>query len=484
MIIYQLLKHYSFNANNINFISSITTQRYNYYNYVAMVDIRDNIEGLFRVKKNYDDFYENIKSLANKKLISRNFMIKLLNIYWQETIFVSKSNSLSNTYSNQLKSDGLAIYKNQYKKFLSDFSKALSLGRIEVAFNKYKKSDQINNLFNDDIKYIWKKGFNGLITQNFLHLLFEYNQIRIFNNQKLKLLNNLQLKYFPIFTIVNNSSQIIISEPSDELIYNKNFLDKLYQWYFYRFSMNNKNKPVYQGLFFINPNDALEYKQYIKYKHKSINKQPNLSILPCNLSFYYQVFYKLSLKIQFYLIPDLKELGKLINIYQHKNNVSFHRKQKYSLSSFQGQPIYVIQPLIVKNKKTKQTESIKYSYYFNKKLDKKINDYIFLNYNVALFAWKKFIKDNMHYNLPSQPPVIVYNLEDFINHNSNKYDNNTYLKNCIFIPSKESFDFLKSNLFLKSQKTTYENFTYNLMTIKTIINRIIWSLTSKQPVNL
>nr|YP_010903440.1 hypothetical protein REP88_pgp135 [Hypnea cryptica]WCH55893.1 hypothetical protein [Hypnea cryptica] len=484
MIIYQLLKYHSFNVNNINFISSIMTRKHNYHNYLAMSGISDNIEGLFRVKKNYDDFYEDRKSLANKKLISRNFMIKLLNMYWQETIFVSKSNSLSTHYSNQLKSDGLAIYKNQYKKFLSDFSKALSFGRIEVAFNEYNKDCQVNNSFNHDVKYIWRKGLNGLITQNVLHLFLKYHQIRVFNNQRLKLLNNLQFKYFPIFTVVNNSSQIIISEPSDELIYNKHFLDKLYQWYFYRFSINNKNKPVYQGLFFINPNDAVEYKRYIEYKHELINKQSNISILPCNLSFYYQLLYKLSLKIQFYLIPDLKELGKLINIYQHKNNVSFHKRQKHSLSSFQGQPIYLIKPLIVKNKRTKKIEAIKYNYSFKKKTDQKINDYIFLNYNVVLFAWKKFIKDNMHYNLPSQPPVIVYNLEDFINHSSNKYNNNAYLRNCIFIPSKESFDFLTSNLFLKSQQTTYETFAYNLMTIKTIINRIIWSLTSKQPVNL
>nr|YP_010485071.1 hypothetical protein Ycf80 [Hypnea cervicornis]UVW80765.1 hypothetical protein Ycf80 [Hypnea cervicornis] len=442
------------------------------------------MENVFKVKKNYNNFYENIKNLANQKLISRNFMVKLLNTYWQETIFVSRSNSLSNTYSNQLKSDGLAIYKNQYKKFLLDFSKALSLGRIQVVFNEFNNNNKVNNSLNHDVQYIWKKGLNGLITKNFLRLIFEYNQIRNFNNKKLKSLNNLQLKYFPLFTVVNNSSQIIISEPSDELIYSKNFLDKLYQWCFYNFSIYSKNKPVYQGLFFINPNDASEYKEYIEYKHQSINEKSNLSILPCNLNIYYQLLYKLSLNIQFCLIPDLKELGKLINIYQYKNNISFHEEQKYSSYSFQGQPIYLIQPLIVKNKTTKQMESIKYSYSFNKTIDKQINDCIFLNYDVALFAWQKFMKNNIHYKLPSQPPIIVYNLEDFINDNNKKYNRNLYLKNCIFIPSKESFNFLQSNLFLKSQKTTYENFTCQIMTIKTIINRIVWSLTSKQPINL
>nr|YP_010902644.1 hypothetical protein REP55_pgp137 [Hypnea nidulans]WCH54499.1 hypothetical protein [Hypnea nidulans] len=481
MIIYQVLKHHSFNVNNINLISNTANQR---YNYLAMVDNYDSIENVFKVKKNYDNFYKNIKNLANQKLISRNFMVKLLNAYWRETIFVSRSNALSNTYGNQLKSDGLAIYSNQYKKFLSDFSKALSLGRIQVVFNESDKNYKVNNSLNYDIPHIWKKGLNGLITHNFLRLLFEYNQIRNFNNKKLESLNNLQLKYFPLFTVVNNSSQIIIAEPSDELIYNKNFLDKLYQWCFYNFSIYNKNKPIYQGLFFINPNDASEYKQYIEYRSQSINEQPNLSILPCNLSIYYQLLYKLSLKIQFYLIPDLKELGKLINIYQYKKNVFFYKEQKYSSFSFQGQPIYLIQPLIVKNKTTNQMESIKYSYSFSKIINKKINDYIFLNYDVALFAWQKFMNDNMHYELPSQPPIVVYNLESFINDNSNKCNQNLYLKNCIFIPSKESFDFLKSNLFLKSQKTTYENFTYNIMTIKTRINRIIWFLTSKQPVNL
>nr|YP_010902844.1 hypothetical protein REP59_pgp136 [Hypnea flava]WCH54898.1 hypothetical protein [Hypnea flava] len=484
MIIYQVLKHHSINVSNINFVSSIITKKYNYCNYIAMVEIHDNMENLFKVKQNHDNFYRNIKDVANQKLISRNFIIKLLNAYWQETIFVSRSNTLSNNYSNQLKSDGLSVYKNQYKKFLSDFSKALSVGRIEVAFNKNNKNNHNNNILNHEIKYIWKKGFNGFIPKNLLRLLFEYNQVRVFNNKKLKLLNNLQLNYFPLFTVVNHSSQMIIAEPSDELIYKKNLLDKLYQWCFYNFSVDNKSCSVYQGLFFINPYDASEYQQYIEYKNKPISNSLDLSILPCNLSFYYQLFYKLSSKIQFYLIPDLKELGKLIQTYQYKNNISFHRKQKYNQYSFQGQPVYLIKPLMVKNKKNKQIELVTYSYSFNKKLKNQISEYVFLNYDVALFAWQKFQKDNINYNLPSKPSIIVYNLEDFIDDNSNKYNQNSYLKSCIFIPSKESFDFLKLNLFLKSQNTTYGSFIYNITAIKTIINRIIWSLTSKQPVNL
>lgn len=484
MIIYQVLKHHSINLSSINFISSIVTKKYNYCNYIAMVKIHDNMENLFKAKKNKDNSYKNITNLATQELVSRNFMIKLLNAYWQETIFVSRSNSLSNNYSNQLKSDGLAIYKNQYKKYLSDFSKALSVGRIEVAFSHNDKNKQINNISNNEIKYIWKKGFNVFFPRNLLNLLFEYNQMRVFNNKRLKLFNNLQLNFFPLFTVINNSSQMIISESSDELIYKKNLLDKLYQYCFYNFSIHNNNQPIYQGLFFINPYDASEYKKHIEYKNKSINKHLNLNILPCNLSFYYQLFYKLSSKIQVYLIPDLKELGKLIHTYQYKNNISFHRKQKYSQYSFQGQPVYLIKSLMVKNKKTKQIELVEYSHSFNKKLNSKINKYIFFNYDVALFAWQKFLKDNIHYNLPNKPSIIVYNLEDFINDNSHEYDRNLYLKSCIFIPSKDSFNFLKSNLFLKSQKTTYENFMDNITAIQAIINRVIWSLTSKQPVNL
>nr|WCH55296.1 hypothetical protein [Hypnea brasiliensis] len=484
MIIYQVLKPHSFNVSYINFISSMITKKYNYYNYIAMVETRDNIENLFKIKNNHDYFYSNIKNLANQKLASRNFMVKLLNAYWQETIFISKSNILSNNYSNQLKSDGLAVYKNQYKKFLADFSKALSLGRIKVIFSNSDKDDQINNVLDHEIKYIWKKGLNGFIPQNLLSLLFEYNHKRVYNNKRLKLLDNLHLKYFPLFTVVNNSSQMIIAESSDELIYKKNLLDKLYQWCFYNFSFYSNNQPKYQGLVFINPYDASEYKRYIEYKDKSINKQSNLSILPCNLNFYYQLFYQLSSRIQFYLIPDLKELGELIHAYQYKHNISFHKKQKYNQHSFQGQPIYLIKPLMVKNKKNNQIELVKYNYSFNKKLNNTINEYVFFNYDVVLFAWRKFLKDNISYNLPNQPSVLVYNLEDFVDDNSNRYDQNLYLKSCIFIPSKESFDFLKSNWFLKSQKTTYENFMYNITAIKTIINRVIWSLTSKQPVNL
>nr|WCH56290.1 hypothetical protein [Hypnea sp.] len=486
MLIYYTLKYYWLHTNKANFISNLFINKYNLSNinsFTAMIKPLD-IFGKSLKNKNHNDFYENMKIIANKKLVSRNFMIKLLNTYWQETIFVSKSSSLSNEYINQLKSDGLAIYKNQYKKFLSDFSRALVVGRIEVSLSNNDKYNETNCYTENEIKYIWKKGLNCLWSKYLFSFLSKYSKLTKLNHKKLDLIRKLQSNNFPLFTVVNNSHQIIIAEPSDELIYNKSLLDKLYQWYYNSFLIENINKPLYEGLFFINPQDALEYKKHIEYKHKTICKKQVLNILTCNLSFYYKLFYKLPLKIQLHLIPDLKEVGELINKYQYYHNVSFHEGQIYNRYSFQGQPIYLIQSLMIKNKHDKKMEIVRYDYSSGEKSQVKSYEYIFLNYDMALLAWQKFIKQNIEYKLPQKPNILVYNLEDFLNKYSDKQRTNSYVNNFIFIPSEESYNFLKVNSSLASEKMTYDYFINILIAVKVLINRIVWSLTSKQPVNL
>nr|WCH56090.1 hypothetical protein [Calliblepharis sp.] len=486
MLTYYTLQYYCFQANQANLVSSSIIHEYNFNkknNYIAMIKTSDTYQQFLKIK-NYDEAYENIKNFANKKLVSRNFIIKLLNTYWQETIFISSPNSLSNIYTDQLKSDGLAIYKNQYKKFLLDFSKALAASRIEVCLSDNNTKYTNNSYLNNEIKYIWKKGLNCLWPNHLLSFLLKYYKFIKLNNKKLKLFHKLQFNYLPLFTVVNNSYQMIIAEPSDELIYNKSIIDKIYQWYYHSLFTETNNQPLYEGLFFINPQDALEYKQYIQYKHTTVSIKHNLNLLTCNLSFYYQLFYKSPLKIQFHLIPDLKELGKLIYKYQYNHNISFHKKQIYNKYSFQGQPIYLIKPLMTKNKKNKKIEIVRYNYSMNKKVQNKPHEFIFLNYDIVLLAWQKFIEENIEYKLPKKPPVLVYNLEDFLNKYNDQNKQHSYMNNIIFIPSEESYNCLKSNLSLKLQKNLQENCLHYIDIVKMLIYRIIWSLTSKQPVNL
>nr|QVY58101.1 hypothetical protein [Eucheuma denticulatum] len=424
-----------------------------------------------------------LEYFANKELVSRNFMIQLINTYWQETIFLSRSNLLSKTYANQLKSDGIAVYKNQYKKFLLNFSKALVTGRIEVSLSNNCEERNINNNASmPEIKYIWKKGLNFLLPKPkyLLKYILSSNKFKYLNGTQISLFNELKKSNFPIFTIVNDVNQIVVSEPSEQLISNISPFDYLYQWYYSHFLSIECDKPSYHALFFVNPEDAMEYKEYIKHIYKPINPNTRMSLFASRLDFYYKLLITSHPKIKLNLIPDLKELGKLIYEYQYKHNISFHKKQIYSKSSFRGQPIYLIQPVLVKHKHTKNVQMLEYRYISGSKHEDKDYKTIFMNYKIALLAWNKFKQQNINYYLPDQPPILVYNLEDFCKaYNDKRIDSHLLL-----IPNEDTYKFLKSNLPLRSSDSIYMKFKNKLINYKTRIHHIIWSLTSRQPVSL
>nr|YP_010904240.1 hypothetical protein REQ04_pgp136 [Catenella fusiformis]WCH57491.1 hypothetical protein [Catenella fusiformis] len=432
-------------------------------------------------KENYktSDYIEN---LSRKKLMSRNFMIKLLNIYWQETIFLSKSNTLSDIHAGQLKSDDTTVFKKQYKKFLANFSKSLLTGRIKVALEHSSKHKQNDYLTRDpnitEIKYIWKKGLNFSLPKVLFNFVAQGKKL---NNKQIKLLNDLKHNHFPLFTVVNNRNQMIIAEPSEQQISNRNIIDKLYQWYSNHFLWLQETKPTYQGLFFTNPKDALEYKNYIKHKYKSIGIKTKLDLFTVGLDFYYKSVMTAPLKVQFYVIPDLKELGELIYKYQYKKNISFHTKQRYSKNSFQGQPIYLIQPVLAKHRHNATIQKISYNYQLKNNSSSQVYNTVFTNYEVALLAWQKFIQEYSEYKLPNRPLVLVYNLENFLKTYENSEDQNSKI---LFVPGQESYKFVKLNMCSRSPKNIIDMYVNKFIYLKMFAKRIIWSLTSRLPVNL
>lgn len=411
-----------------------------------------------------------MNSFANKKLVSRNFITKLINKYWQETIFLSQPTVLSEMYSNQLRSEGLAVYKNQHKKFLFHFSKALISGRIDTTL---EQSKEIKNL--KEIKYVWKKGFNFLQCRQFIKFSKQLNSL---NQNQLKIVKKLQQNKLPVFTTINNSNQIIVAEPSDELINQKGLLDQMYQFYGDRSLKKVDNKLMHEVLFFINPDDALEYKDSIEDKYIYNSNSVNFNILATGLDFYYKLVKLSPFRIQYYLIPDLQELGNLICKYQYNKNIQFHVDQKYGKDLFQGQPVYIIKNVLCKNKKTGHVDLVKYNYHLN---GDKQYETVFLNYEVALLAWQKFVIQNDHYRLPSTPNVLVHNLEDFLK----LYEQRKLIetKNLLFIPRQKSYKFIKNNITQKSQQYFIEAFTKKFSRFQIITKRIIWSLTSRQPIN-
>lgn len=419
------------------------------------------------------------ENFANKTLISRNFWGELINRYWQETIFLSKSDSLSEKYVNQLKSDGLSIYGNQYKKFLFEFSKALMIGRISTSLNNNSYLDTAQNN-STDVKYVWRKTLNLPVREK--HLTSTRQDY--ISRQKILLIKKLQYTNFPIFTVANNFNQIIIAEPSENLVSYNNPLNNIYLWYHNQILSQTNKKPIHEALFFINLEDALEYKKYISNKYLKLGIYTNedkLKVIPSRLDFYYRLVCNTHPQVYFRLIPDLKELGELLYTYQYSSNVNFHKDQEYGKHHFQGQPIYIIQPIQCKNNVTQRNDLVTYKYLLHENRKNFASEYqaVFMNYKVALLAWRKFTENHKDYNLPKQPEILVYNLEDFLN-NCLSQDN----LDVLFVPNQDSYRFIQLLEQQKSLNYMWSDWHNKISYIKSISKRLIWSLTSKQPINL
>lgn len=410
-----------------------------------------------------------IESFANKKILSRNLLHKLINKYWEETIFLSTPSNISDIYAGNLKANGMSLDNNEYKKFLVDFNKDLNVGRIKAIINSdiNQSKNTSNSLY---IKYKWKKGLN----LGFKSLRYLFNIRNIFNQGFIdkKLLQVLNNNEAPVFTVINSFNQIVMAEPSRKIINNLRLLDNLYILYDKLFNFPHNNRPTYEGLFFINPIDACEYKQYIESKYHQSDVENHLYILASKLSFYYRIVNKCIPMVTFRLIPDLHEVGKLIFKYRKFSNLSFHDQQNYGKNYFQGQPIYIIQPTFATNRITKKIIPLDYNHEINNLKRHQASEALFLSYDTVLLAWKKMKEKYKDYSLSSHPKIIVYNLEDYI-------DNTT--ANFVLIPSKESFDFIQRKDVYQKKHYISQILSSKLLSIRVLTKRIIWSLTSKQP---
>nr|YP_009395960.1 hypothetical protein [Dasya naccarioides]ARW65146.1 hypothetical protein [Dasya naccarioides] len=425
-----------------------------------------------------------LNDYISNKFISRNFWIEFINQYWQETIFISPSNTSLEYYINQLKNNGLLVYKgNHYKNFLINFSKDLMNGKIEVLLNEniINKKQNLNFSFDSKnqkiyIKYIWRKGFNWYINHIFSKYLLNNNA----EHEKTFRLNlkNILSNSLPIFTITNQYDQLIMAESTDQIFLKKDFFQLLDYWCNIFLLKNSSLKKVYTGLLFINPEDALEYKNYIIYKYKKFNKTSHLKCFIATANLYSKLFYSSINNKEFRLIPDLKEVGDLIYKYQYQSNITFHKDQKYGKNYFQGQPIYIIKPILVKNINTNRKEHVEYLYKIQKKSELISYKAVFLNYKTVLIAWQKFKNDYPHYKLPKKPCLCVSNIENFLkvySADSNSHD-------FIFIPSSKTYMFIKEYKHVNQYHHLQNSLINTSLYFKSFFEKILWSLTSRQPI--
>nr|YP_010619826.1 hypothetical protein orf482 [Symphyocladia marchantioides]WAX03839.1 hypothetical protein orf482 [Symphyocladia marchantioides] len=410
------------------------------------------------------------KEIKNNKLLSRNVWQKLINRYLQETIFLSTANTLSNSYFVKLKASGLSVYDSAgYKEFLYKFGKELLDGKVSVAINDL---DSLNNFIpvyknNPYLKYKWFK------LLNLKHWTFNKHLFSTFISKTAKL-SNFSL---PLFVIINNNKEIVVSESTDQLSRPRVQFNILS----YLIKSNKHNKNLYTCLLFINPQDAIEYRDYIKANFSSLTLSNNIQVVPANIQLYYKFMNLKNNNIDFRLIPDLTEISNLLNQYKKYKNVSFHINQKHSRKSFQGQPIYLIEPLSVRKRLFKNIKKLDYSYIVEEdKVNLKYKP-AFLNYKTLIGAWKKYKKDNFDYDLPYVPKVSVLNFEFFIQEENYKKN----YRNIIFLPSLQTYKFIQNhpNASLKNQQELKYLLLNKSLYLKTLVCRVFWSLTSRQPIN-
>nr|YP_009398648.1 hypothetical protein [Kuetzingia canaliculata]ARW67834.1 hypothetical protein [Kuetzingia canaliculata] len=434
-------------------------------------DLNNNRSSSILISKHLSKSLTNIEH--SSKFIKRNFWQKLINQYWQETIFISKSNSLFDSYLNKLKSSGLSIYQgNDYKNFLLKFGKDLLNGKIHVDLNSSDQAEESllvnrNNLY---LKYTWFKFFDWTIFKSIFNSQKIHNSIDYSNE-------NINKNTLPLFMLINSNHQLILAESSDRS-YNHGIISN----YNLKFMQNlGQNNRMYTGLLFVNSKDALEYQEYIQSQFLQSTRINRLKLVASNINFYYRLLSKSSDNIEFRLIPDLKEISQLIYKHRKSRNISFDVDQNYSHNYFQGQPIYLIKPLIAKNRKSNHLEKVNYSYSLIENHNSIKYDAVFLNYETALRAWYKFRNQYQDYKLPFKPKIQVSNLEKFLY--TRYYKNNK--DKIIFLPSAQTYQFIKTNsLFDKHKPFGYkQNVKNKVLHFKTLFCRIFWSLTSRQPIN-
>ena len=402
----------------------------------------------------------------------------LINKYWQQTIFLSVSNPVSKEYINQITKQDSLLIKQLKKKLLIAFSNALLDGRIDS--NTLIQSNSTASLPLTCIKYQWKKGFNLAPSLNLLKT-FNISDNRHFPTRtQQKLIQKFKNNNIPLFVVTNCFKQIIISEPSNKILNQRNLKNNLLHWYTDRVLQSQKKQGLYESWFFVNPKDADEYKNYIISQYNRSSKQHKLATTSSNLDFYYRLNRDAPVKMEFRLFPDLQEVGNLLQNYKNTKNIFFDKRQNYGKSYFQGQPLYFIEPVIGSKRSTK--EKVMIDYYYNIPSDTSLKKYtaVFLSRDTALQGWKYFREHMKEYNLPLKPNLRVYNLEDFLKDLEVSKESNI-----LFVPSLESYKHIEQQHIKTKGKTNLvmlrEYTTSSISTSQLWFKRIILSLTSRQP---
>nr|ARO91164.1 conserved hypothetical plastid protein [Flintiella sanguinaria] len=360
------------------------------------------------------------------------------------------------------------------KAFQKEFTNTLFNGRIEI--NIETNNNEIENPPLNSIKYIWNKCINLLNQNSPEDELRKETKNRFPNIKQKKLMEN--LKYTPIFVIKNGFNQMIMGFPEQE--FRKNWLDQLYDIYKNKYLLNTERDkyPTSFGFLFVNPNDAIELKEYIYKKYPYSSKQMDIQVYPISLQDGYKFNRTSRTRIQFRFIPDFTEISNLLSNCKNDKNIIFDPRQKYGKDYFQGQPIYQIMPFSVKQsgKEILLEYSGKIDPFTNKR------KFLFTNLEGLKYAWEEFRERFPNLKLPKKPKIIVYNLESFLK----DYEMNItqISEDFAIITNKTAITRTKDIANQKIYMNGVEAFSHKIypkvLSIKVWAERMLWALKSKQ----
>ena len=394
------------------------------------------------------------QNIAEEKLVTRTLWQKVFNSFWQQGVFLSISDKTTDKYISEL--SYLSLHKNQgtHKYVISRFSKSLFNSSIQSSL---VIDPSMPSGTSSDIYYVWGRKLK--LKHMNASCFFQKDIVQSYATKlKTYLSQESSVSCLPLFTISNNLGQMVISELPQVSDASRAVLNNV--------RLGKTSHILCQGWFFINYEDAKEYMAYVSHYYGL--EESKLKVFTCGLPTLYKLAGKFGYKVDFRLVPDLKEVGLLVKQYRHYSNIEFHKNQKYGGACFQGQPLYMFKAL----------DQPLYADLPQKHLTKEYN-LAFTNYNTALHAWSRLKTDSLNFKSSKKPYIVVYNLESFIKDRLNGANNN-YKHRFLLVPSRSSYKFAKRQL-RKNTAVFYEHFSACTSYIRLWSGRVLWSLTSRQP---
>jgi hypothetical protein len=280
-----------------------------------------------------------------------------------------------------------------------------------------------------------------------------------------------KLKNIPIYTVVNNFNEVVVSSPrseeqKDTLTYLRDLYNELFFW-------SHDTGSISILLFFMNEQDAGSYLHEICKKDPKEAEKLGLTVKEISLDTFYKFNRTSPPKIQARLIGDLKEIKSVISRLHNSYDLTINPKQRYSEQWFQGIPIYKLKP----SKDNKTNSLINYSINSNTE-----HKYIFFSRKDAELAWKTFLSREKEIYANNKPNIEVYNFENLmLDLEKNHFEN---VSKTILVPpykkwrestldniAKINIEYSNQTRFMYSMKLKFED-------IRRIYKGLLWLVTS------